>query len=184
LTFAGGSRRVIAKRVILALPKAPLEKIVESSADHFPASVRDAIDSTLGFPMVKVFLIVKNRWWEGNRANYYATRVPTREIHYWKSRIPQSTRGMIMVYTDRPGSAFWANYLIDRGKQDKPEWESTKVALNRKTGSERSSPGFQVSQSKRLLRKIVQYLHENGVESAHADDIEYYGIRDGAVHPT
>jgi hypothetical protein len=40
------------------------------------------LDSAFGFPMVKLFVVVKNRWWEeANRANRYATRVPTRELH-------------------------------------------------------------------------------------------------------
>jgi Flavin containing amine oxidoreductase len=76
LIFAN-RRKVHAKHVILALPKASLEEIIAASSEYFPPDVRSDIDSVFGFPMVKVFFIVKRRWWEeDHRANFYATRVP------------------------------------------------------------------------------------------------------------
>jgi hypothetical protein len=107
-------------RVILALPEAPLKKIVAQSTEAFgqEPDIEDLLDSAFGFPMVKTFVVVKNRWWEEkNRANRFATRIPTRELHYWKGHTQESTQGLIMAYTDRPATAFWANYLPS-GKQD------------------------------------------------------------------
>ena len=53
-------------RVILALPKGPLEKIVHTNRDAFNAEkeISSLLDSAFAFPMVKLFVVVKNRWWE------------------------------------------------------------------------------------------------------------------------
>ena len=82
------SRLVLAKHVILAIPKKPLEKILAASGMFIDAGVAKSVDAVFGFPMVKVFVVVRERWWEEKyRANLHATRMPTRELHYWKSEI-------------------------------------------------------------------------------------------------
>jgi len=161
-----------AKHVILALPKAPLKKVAFGNERYFPKHVADDLESVFGFPMVKVFVIVKKRWWEEEyRANRYATRIPTRELHYWKSNLKNSTKGMIMIYTDRPASAFWANYVTVPGRQDEPEWKNEESW--RRDGHK----------NRRLIKKVLQYLIDNGVENIREDDIESYGIRDWGREP-
>ena len=64
------------------------------------------------FQLLKVFFVVRERWWEEDvRANPGVTRYPTREVYFWKSRMKDSRRGLVMLYTDRPAATFWANYV-------------------------------------------------------------------------
>jgi hypothetical protein len=101
-------------RVILALPKSAVQDIERQSGDVFTnePDIAGLLDSAFGFPMVKTFVVVKDRWWENeNRANRYATQIPTRELHYWRGHTKDSTQGLIMAYTHNPASAFWANYV-------------------------------------------------------------------------
>jgi hypothetical protein len=158
-------------RVILALSKSPLQSLVRESGAVFAAEqeISQLMDSAFGFPMVKTFYVVKNRWWEEeNRANRYATRVPTRELHYWKALTKDSRQGMIMAYTDRPASAFWANYV--------PPGEQTDVHRSRE--KELPEPT-----RKRLVKKAVQYIKENDVPEITPEDIVWYGIRDWGREP-
>lgn len=179
LKFAN-NMEVIARHVILALPKAPLRKIASASNEHFPIEIAEQLEAVYGFPMVKIFFIVKRRWWEEDyRANTFATRMPTRELHYWKSDDPKSKKGMIMLYTDRPGSAFWANYVGNPGSQSVPEWEAVSTTTKLKNITSVASS----SQKKRLIFKLLQYMRDIGVDSIRESDIEYCGIRDWGRDP-
>jgi hypothetical protein len=165
-------------RLILALPKAPAQELVTASSDLKDAHSRrrgadlglpQLLDSSFGFPMVKVFFVVRDRWWEeAKRANWFATRFPTREVHYWKSRDPRSRRGMVMLYTDRPASSFWANY-VPAGRQNDVE--------------ELCLPGGKhdtilATIRARLKQRLVQYINENHVPDITEADIIWCGIMD------
>lgn len=158
-------------RVILALPKSALEKIAHQSLEVFnqEEKITELLDSTFGFPMVKAFVVVKNRWWEKeNRANQYATRVPTRELHYWKGCTKESKQGLIRVYTDRPASSFWANYVMPGPQQDVAQTAD-------KTLPEKLQ--------ERLIKKIVQYINENDLPDITPEDIVWCGFRDWGREP-
>jgi len=164
-------------RVILALPKAPAQELVMASPDLKIAhnergddelSLPQMLDSSFGFPMVKTFFVVRDRWWEeAKRANWFATRFPTREVHYWKSRDPRSRRGMVMLYTDRPASSFWANY----------------VPAGRQNDVEELCPDGKHDESRKMIRarlkqRLVQYINENNVPDITVADIIWCGIMD------
>jgi hypothetical protein len=158
-------------RVILALPKSALQDIERQSSEAFASEpeMTQLLDSAFGFAMVKTFVVVKDRWWEHeNRANRYATRVPTRELHYWRGQTKESTQGLIMAYTDSPASAFWANY-VPAGPQ---------IDAHRSIDKE-----LPAGLHDRLLRKIVQYLGENDRPELTPDEIAWYGIRDWGRAP-
>lgn len=159
-------------RVVLALPKGPIKRLLQSSGDVFEAEneLPELLGSAAAFPMVKVFVVVKNRWW-GNEpmANRYATRVPTRELHYWPAT-HNDHYGMIMFYTDLPAQAFWSNY-VPPGKQ---------MTVSYKGCPENPLPE---ATEKRLLDKIVQYISENNVPNLKKDDILWWGIRDWGRFP-
>lgn len=102
--------------LVLALPKAPLEEL----AGSFPPAVRPLLDSVVGFPMTKVFFVTSKPWWEPEpRPHQRANRMPTREVHYFYR--DGSENGMILVYTDRPATEFWAPYVADRDNHDRAE---------------------------------------------------------------
>ena len=158
-------------RVILALPKSAVQDIERQSGDVFTnePDIAGLLDSAFGFPMVKTFVVVKDRWWENeNRANRYATRIPTRELHYWRGNTKDSTQGLIMAYTDNPASAFWANY-VPAGPQ---------IDAHR-TLEKELPPALR----DRLLRKITQYLGETDRPEISPDDLIWYGIRDWGRDP-
>jgi monoamine oxidase len=158
-------------RVILALPKRPLLDVVLASPGVFndEPAMNELLDSAFGFPMVKTFFVVKHRWWEEeNRANQYATRVPTRELHYWLGGTEKSKQGLIMLYTDAPASSFWSNY-VPPGPQ---------VDVNAET-LRHLKPAL----ADRLRKKLVRYINENRDAKCSTDDIVWYGIRDWARAP-
>lgn len=163
------------RRVILALPKAPAHELVMASPQlkltHNSRNVDlpEMLDSSFGFPMVKAFFVVRDRWWEETkRANWFATRLPTREVHYWKSRDPKSRRGMVMLYTDRPASSFWANYVPAGHQKDVEEL----CVPEDKTDENR------VMIRARLKQRLVQYINENRVPDITEADIIWCGIMD------
>lgn len=161
------------KHVILALPKKALQQVYSQSLEAFAQEkeMKGLLDSAFGFPMVKMFVVVKERWWEEeHRANRFATRVPTRELHYWKGRTQGSKQGLIMAYTDRPASAFWSNYVPSGAQIDVNRTGDRKFELD---------PSLQA----RLKKKVVQYINENNLPDITDDDIVWYGIRDWGREP-
>lgn len=192
-------------RVILALPTSALTKIVRRSEDAFSnvseteafkqptafsseKQIFGLLDSAFGFAMVKTFVVVKQRWWpkEERRANLVATRVPTRELHYWPGCTSDSAQGLIMAYTDRPASSFWANYVppqeqIDAfySKYSSPQKRENFGLLQQ--NAERNPLPLKIAD--RLTKKVVQYINENGVPNITPDDILWYGIRDWGREP-
>lgn len=195
------------QRVILALPKCAVEKAAYRNLAAFgdgqtafsatpangkePEKIPKLLKSAFAFSMVKLFVIVKNRWWgKTNRANRYATRVPTRELHYWaglsKGDVQRdSNQGMVMLYTDRPASTFWANYVAPGNQEDV---NMARLVKSVKTSSDKSEAPKDPNRltptvEKRMLAKIVQYLNENNVPDITVDDIAWYGIRDWGRDP-
>lgn len=119
--------------VILAIPKSPLRKLMEL----FPDEIRKYIHGVIGFPLLKAFVTLKEKWWETKpQSQQGAPSIPTREIHYFDN--PQSenhlssaekksatasqaenrskvetypNKAMIMLYTDRPATSYWSPYV-------------------------------------------------------------------------
>jgi monoamine oxidase len=158
-------------RVILALPKRALQDVARQSPAAFAQEpeITGLLDSTFAFPMVKTFVVVKNRWWEEDTmANRYATQMPTRELHYWKGHTDGSRQGLIMAYTDAPASSFWANY-VPPGPQSDAHRSGEKPLPERL--------------QERLTRKVAQYLTANHRPDIVPDDLVWYGIRDWGREP-
>lgn len=173
LRFADG-RDVIARDVVLALPKRPLERLNL-------APIRDDLEAVVGIPLLKVFFVIDQPWWEDNRpANRFAADLPTREMHYWKSR--DGSKGVIMIYMDRPALQFWTDYLPDANerRQDRATvWHLDPRARR----SEEQLP------NRRLWKRWVQYCRDYEHNDFTADRLLAVGIRDwgkepfgGAVH--
>ena len=104
--------------VILALPRLPLSKLTR----HFPSEIRHYAEGVNGFPLLKVFAILREPWWSAGGgaapgAQHGAHLVPTREVHYKErteirpSKGVPSKVGMVLLYTDRPANAYWTPYI-------------------------------------------------------------------------
>jgi hypothetical protein len=173
LRFSDGSE-VIARDVVLALPKRPLEKL------NLRPLAAD-LDAVVGIPLLKVFFVVDQPWWEDNRpANRFAADLPTREIHYWKSK--DRSKGVIMIYTDRPALQFWTDYLPD-AEQARQDRAATWVLDEDRARPEERLP------NRRLWRRFVQYARDYEHNDFTADRLLAVGMRDwgkepydGAVH--
>jgi hypothetical protein len=167
-------------RAIMALPTVPAEKLTQNSNlwsedDPDPENKKrftDYLHSALPFQLVKVFFIVRERWWEENvRANPDVTRYPTREVYFWKSRNRDSRRGLIMLYTDRPAATFWANYVPDPIQEDIDELCRLK-------------PSDEVDTVRaRIKNRFVEYVNENEGQKITPDDIIWCGIMDWGREP-
>ncbi|MHB9836529.1 flavin monoamine oxidase family protein [Paraburkholderia terrae] len=170
--FDGNIPDELFDRIIVALPTKPLTTLVRNSSESFEdiePRIFELLDSALGFPMVKVFAVIDNRWWkEPQRANQFATRMPTRELHYWDGlakRTPEENKtGMIMAYTDRPATSFWANYAPPGDQDDITQYEG-------------------VGSDTRLKRRIIHYMRRGGGKDVTGANIPWYGIRDWGRDP-
>jgi monoamine oxidase len=174
-----------ARHVIFAVPRGPLEEIAKANPDVLGRDFLWDIEAVFGFPLLKFFLVVKKRWWnvDETRTNRYATLIPTRELHYRASPIPGSTKGLILVYTDRPASGFWSSYIQHKAPEQGQQGEPSAGTKPFVFGGVQSEPEQDVpGKNVHLINKALQYLKAYGVTLL-PDDIEYYGIRDWGREP-
>jgi hypothetical protein len=125
LTFERNGRPhvVKARQVILAIPQAPLQKVIfesdrdDASQTRWNSAFATMLDAVMPVPLLKCFMVVDNPFWEDHRpANQYAYTIPSREVHYWKSTDKRT--GVLMLYSDRPGNQFWSDYLINDFREE------------------------------------------------------------------
>ena len=126
-----------ADHVVLAIPKEPLLKL----ANHFPQQIQADLDSVIAFPLLKVFCVTDTPpWWktEPPQAQDGAWNAPTREIHYLPppsqgtTPHPPPDRTLVLLYTDRPATAYWQPYLDEPDVHQRAEVnrnEDLKAAL-------------------------------------------------------
>ncbi|SEL31001.1 flavin monoamine oxidase family protein [Nitrosovibrio tenuis] len=177
---------VRAKRVILALPKRPLEEI--SWGGNPPVYLKKALNAVACLPLLKCFFVIERPWWEDNRPlNRYAADLPTRELLYVKSN--DRTKGLIMVYTDRPAITFWSDYLreieCDHQKSHRdpaenledPQLEIQEMA---KTWFSRKEKGPDYP---RLWQRFVQFARDYEHHDFTQDRLLACGMRDWGKKP-
>jgi monoamine oxidase len=199
---------VRADHVILAIPKIGLQEIqfalsgavsaaeTENKNRQVGETLDVLFDSVAAVALLKCFFILKNPFWEDDRpASRYAYTTPTRELHYQKN--DDNTRGMIMIYTDRPGTQFWSDYLVDDLKVDLgqsglpgADFQSIKRhqpnAQVWKWEEQSDVPGWQsrkFAKNDRLLRTFLSYAREEGADSTTADRVLVAGMHDWGLRP-
>jgi hypothetical protein len=183
-------------RVVLALPTVPAEKLIQNSTLWGPEKTAqidkkkfaDYLHAALPFQLLKAFFVVRERWWEEDvRANPGATRYPTREVYFWKSRMKDSRRGLVMLYMDRPSAAFWANY-VPRPTQDdidelcRPKIDPEKATEQEKDDADREAREVATLRA-RIKSRFVEYVNENEGQKITPDDIIWCGIMDWGREP-
>jgi Flavin containing amine oxidoreductase len=187
----GDDEVVQARHVILALPKEPLCQIQLPEADpELEQQFRSHLDAVFGFPLLKCFFFVDQPYWPDDRQpNQIAPYVPSRELQFTKNR--DKTKGMIMLYTDRPGTQFWTDYLVhpseDGAEEGKrvTEQESAVTWWWRTDAKETKCYGKMIEkfQNDRLLRRFIQYVRENSAEDITPDRLLVAGMRDWGLPP-
>src|SRR6266576_231812 len=185
-TSQGEARRkttVLAQHAILALPKGPLERLQYVGASAEVEKLGVELDAVFAFPLLKCFFIVDNPFWEDNRPpNRYAHGVPTREMHYWKCR--DKSKGMVMIYTDRPGTQYWGDYLADSVSPKREQFRAEKWKwVKDDAASGLYGREIEKFQQERLLRTFLLYAREGGVEGLTAHRLLAAGIRDWGLKP-
>ena len=134
----------------------------------------------LDIPLLKVFFVIDQPWWEDDRpSNRFAGDLPTREVHYWKNK--DNTRGVIMLYTDRPALNFWADYLGPDPAGDevvRTQLTATRWILQ-PTESRTEPQGI----NERLWRRFVQYTRDYEHNDFTMERLLACGIRDFGKDP-
>ena len=188
LVFKNGEKEIVEVKkldhVILAMPKAPLQKIHYQGKAEMVSEFCQDLDSVFAFPLLKCFFVIDKPFWEDNRKpNTYAAHVPTRELHWWKSR--DKTLGMSMLYTDRPGTQFWADYLTDQHLADKNR-KQIQAKVWRWSTNEVDSKYLRKGdkfENERLLRTFLLYAREKSSEYVTASRLIAAGMRDWGLMP-
>lgn len=184
-----GTTRLLAERLILALPRLPLVKL----GHHLPEHVASQLDSVNGFPMLKVFFVSNAPWWDYDQApQQYANCMPTREVHYFR-RDPAADgdgHGMVLLYMDRPSTEFWRHYVNDGDRHDRAEVDQNPrivdafalfVARDVKRSLEANEPS-----SLKLTAHAKKIFSDMTLDEAAAyvrASILTYGVRDWARAP-
>lgn len=189
----GISRIVSAKRVILALPKRPLEEI-SWNGERPQGTLQQALNAVVCLPLLKCFFVVEKPWWEDNRPlNRSAADLPTREILYTKSN--DRTKGLIMIYTDRPAITFWSDYLRTESANnsagpEQPEGpqlehqESAKTWFLEKKPSPRDASIIEIKPgSGRLWQRFVQFARDYEHHDFTTGRLLACGMRDWGKEP-
>jgi hypothetical protein len=100
--------KVLARHVVLALPRCPLMHL----SPLLPGHVGKLVDSVIPIPLVKCFFVNKNPWWdETTLPQTRASSTPAREIHYAFRKEGSNKRGIVMVYGDPPSMHYWAPFV-------------------------------------------------------------------------
>jgi monoamine oxidase len=155
--------KVLAKHVVLALPRCPLMQLRPLLPEH----IGERVDSVIPIPLVKCFFVNENPWWnEFTPPQTRASSTPAREIHYAFRKDRNSKRGIVMVYGDPPSMHYWTPFVQQQ--------EHLKAELNL---------------DKRLVEGYLQYLRSNPDNTdvrkieAEAELISCFGIRDWSREP-
>ncbi len=155
--------KILAKHVVLALPRSPLMQL----GPMLPSHIRELVDSVIPIPLVKCFFVNENPWWdESTPTQTRASSTPAREIHYYFKEECGRRRGLVMVYGEPPSMHYWTPFV----KQQK----HLKAELN---------------QDERLVGGYLRFLRSNPDSTdtkdmkAEAELISSFGIRDWSREP-
>lgn len=186
-------RVISTKRVILALPKRPLEEL-SWNGERPQGKLQQALSAVACLPLLKCFFIIEKPWWEDNRPlNRSAADLPTREILYTKS--DDRTKGLIMIYTDRPAITFWSDYLRTESTNnsagpEQPEGpqveyqEAAKTWFLKKNASSRDASIIEIKPgSGRLWQRFVQFARDYEHHDFTTGRLLACGIRDWGKEP-
>lgn len=173
------------RQLILALPQAPLKRLASS----LPIEITRQLDSVNGFPMVKVFFVTKEPFWDANTPpQTRASGMPTREVHYFYNE--ENKTGMALIYTDRPATEYWNLYITKPEQHDKAEIDQNEELKNqfsrflanelKQTLANSNKSGLQLTAK---AQNNFHGLSEEECATKIADSVITYGIRDWGRAP-
>jgi monoamine oxidase len=148
LEEAGAARSVLARRLILAMPRRSLELLDHTGEvlDPGNSEVHELIRSVTPIPLFKLAICYPDPWWEdlepvdpgtGKKERISSGRsvtdLPIRQCYYWKVD-PETNHAVILIYDDGRDLDYWAGLRDSQAPafQDElgpdtltlPEWSS------------------------------------------------------------
>lgn len=118
LRFVGQRDPVLARSLILAMPRRSLDLLDQTGAVLGPQNtdVHALIDSVCPIPLFKLFVCYDHPWWEtvGVQQGRSVTDLPIRQLYYWGvegrqyGADPANHHAAAMVYDDTLSVDFWA----------------------------------------------------------------------------
>lgn len=119
LRFAGESHPILARKLVLALPRRAIELLEPTGPLLDPANVgfRGLLDSVVPIPLFKLFMCYEYPWWEaaGVTQGRSVTDLPLRQCYYWgvegrqHGANPSNHHAALLAsYDDERYVSFWA----------------------------------------------------------------------------
>jgi lysine 2-monooxygenase len=118
MSVPGGTSKVTAQHVIMALPKDPMDAVVQRSPFLQDSTFSAALDTVGTAPAAKLFFTFSNPWWTsvGITGGYSITDLPIKRCWYFGSEgsqpgaNPANTTSLLMCYNDFTPAGYWAAY--------------------------------------------------------------------------
>ncbi|MEE4303056.1 MAG: NAD(P)/FAD-dependent oxidoreductase [Wenzhouxiangella sp.] len=137
---AGGTERELeSDRVVLAIPRLPLTKLIEASPALRQGELAARVDSVEGVPACKIFLTFDKPWWRdvpdgpGKIADgtygVSHTDLPMRQCYYLGVDNGSGEALMMASYADTDAVSFWRALTPDSGRGLRIESDLSEVAL-------------------------------------------------------
>lgn len=121
---------VLARRLILAMPRRSLELLQPTGAVLGRPAVRELVASVEPIPLFKLALCYRRRWWGalGITQGQSITDLPVRQCYYWPVG-DDTEAGVILIYDDGLDLDYWA------GLRDHPLKYRNEQVAQRDAGS-------------------------------------------------
>jgi Flavin containing amine oxidoreductase len=150
----GGVREVLARKLILAMPRRSLELIEQSGAVLGPDqhAVHRLVRSVVPIPLFKLALCYRRRWWEapGRTKGQSITDLPIRQCYYWP--VGTDTKaGAILVYDDGLDLDYWAGLRSHEPKFQNEPHENGGIADVDSEWERHAAPALMVHEAHRQL---------------------------------
>ena len=156
LCFVDG-RQVVARRLVLAMPRRSLELLAPTGAvmDAANAEVRALIESVEPIPLFKIFLCYPYPWWQavGVKTGRSLTDMPIRQCYYWaveaKDAHTDGNSALLASYDDDLSVSFWAGLRSTEGLR--PAWPPAVTPGQAEGWDQHQAPPAMVQEAHRQL---------------------------------
>jgi monoamine oxidase len=117
-TKAKTDRPVLARSVILAMPRRSLELLEPTGPILGDPGFRALLPTVTPIPLFKAFLAYSEPWWTdvGITEGRSVTDLPLRQVYYWNTGTPTAPNSTLLAsYDDTDDVGFWQGLAIDDG---------------------------------------------------------------------
>jgi monoamine oxidase len=182
----GAVRTVVARRLILAMPRRSLELLDQSGAvlgpDRNNRRVRDLITSVTPIPLFKLAICYPSPWWQTIDPQAHAngatelkkitqgesiTDMPVRQVYYWA--VDQKTqKAVVLIYDDGGDLDYWAGLRDQNHGEpfDSGEWDSAGATLPR--WGDYQAPRLMIEEAHRQLMIMHGVQGHAGIPAPYA----------------